>query len=213
MRGLSSMSKFDFDDMLGYSALLFFTFGAWGPLGGPILAIIGRILDVSFLCWVGGIWFICGVIFLVIFLIIENSQSKAYEEEKKKKQQEQERQERERKKQEKEATARAWNIPQCKIDAPKGDPEAQYLLGRAFLESIGVQYDEAEGLYWLEQAAKQGHKEAYKYLHNMRKAERDRAATAAIQTQMIRDIHEEFEAKRRNEKLADDIARKIRKGY
>ncbi len=95
-------------------------------------------------------------------------------------------------KQEKEATARAWNIPQCKIDAPK---------------------DEAEGLYWLEQAAKQGHKEAYKYLHNMRKAERDRATTAAIQTQIIRDIHEEFEAKHRNEKLADDIARKIRKGY
>ena len=67
---------------------------------------------------------------------------------------------------EKEALAQSWNIPQCKIDAPKGSTEAQYLLGRAYLESIGVQHDEAEGLYWLEQAAAQGHKEAYKYLHN-----------------------------------------------
>ena len=135
---------------------------------------------------------------------------------------ERERLEQERRK--KEVLASAWDIPQCKIDAPKGNPEAQYLLGRAYLESIGVQYDEAEGLYWLEQAAAQGHKEAYKYIHNRQSGMAAARAQYAMDMQMRRDFEQKFEARQREErlanearerdrKLADDIARKIRKGY
>ncbi|KAG0249940.1 hypothetical protein DFQ27_009696 [Actinomortierella ambigua] len=51
-------------------------------------------------------------------------------------------------------------VDQLLDDAKGGDAEAQYKLGRKYLQALGVEPDFEEGTRWSEQAADQGHAEA-----------------------------------------------------
>jgi len=55
---------------------------------------------------------------------------------------------------------RAENFEVWKRAAEKGIPEGQILLGRCYLEGIGVHKDEAVGASWIRKAAEKGHVEA-----------------------------------------------------
>jgi TPR repeat protein len=52
-------------------------------------------------------------------------------------------------------------------EAEQGDPGAQYLLGLCYYYGEGVTKNEAEGIKWIHQAAKQGYAEAIEALQEM----------------------------------------------
>ena len=49
--------------------------------------------------------------------------------------------------------------------AEKGDPKPQYLTGMIYYRGEGVNKDESEGLYWINQAAQQGYEDAINFLN------------------------------------------------
>jgi TPR repeat protein len=52
------------------------------------------------------------------------------------------------------------NIPDLQARASQGDAQAQYALGRAFVDGNGVTRDFKQAANWLQMAAQQGHPEA-----------------------------------------------------
>ena len=175
--------------------------------------------------------------------VIDTPEEKAHREQREReervKQEKLEREERE--KQEKLDQAKREQWEKIKSGAESGDPAAQYEAGCACLDgcfwgtspitrsatSYAISRNEAEGMYWLEQAAKQGHKEAYMKLYNIRKSE-ERAQEARQEARLAEDRAERaaMEALRRQEqdfrdawrsaeedRKTDEFLRRIRKGY
>ncbi len=104
--------------------------------------------------------------------------------------------------------------------ANEGDPEAQFKLGVKMIgfpeDSYGIPHDEAEGMYWIEQAAGQGHKEAYKFLYNRRKQEKadeDKKQYERDLRQIQMELQRQFEMEVLADRTTDELAKKIRKGY
>jgi uncharacterized protein len=51
-------------------------------------------------------------------------------------------------------------LPALLQQARKGDPEAQWEVGRAYLSGVGLKHDRGQGMLWLRKAAAQGHEKA-----------------------------------------------------
>ena len=51
-------------------------------------------------------------------------------------------------------------VEALRLDAKQGDAEAQYQLGTAYLDGLGVEMDASEALSWLQLSADQGHRQA-----------------------------------------------------
>lgn len=51
-----------------------------------------------------------------------------------------------------------------KPQAKNGDPSAQYLLGRLYMNGKGVEQDYSQASYWFQQSAMQGFAPAQRYL-------------------------------------------------
>ena len=81
-------------------------------------------------------------------------------------------------------------ISSIKAKAEAGDPDAQFQLGVAYMCGVNVTLDEAEGMYWLKQAAAQGHKEADKAIYNLQQAKAKAQREQLAFEQWFRD--EEF---------------------
>ena len=184
--------------MSSFKRLLNFLLAA-GLGCGLILIIAGLMRNNGFLLMGGVIWFVISV----SKFIPKSKRPETNEERKKRLQLEREEQERVRK----EAVIKSWNIPQQVIEAQQGNAQAQYLLGRAYLEGIGVEQDPEKGLYWLEQASEQGHQETYKYLKYL-----DTRQDKIINEDLIQSLREII-AKKRNRELADIIANKINENH
>ena len=184
--------------MFYFKRLLNFLLAA-GLACGLILSITGLLRNNGFMLLGGVIWFALSV----TRFIPKSEKPETSEERKKRLQLEREEQERVRK----EAVVKAWNIPKQVIEAQQGNAQAQYLLGRAYLEGIGVEQDPEKGLYWLEQASEQGHQETYKYLKYL-----DTRQDKIIDENLIQSLREII-AKKRNRDLAEIIANKINENH
>ncbi|MBQ6773666.1 MAG: SEL1-like repeat protein [Synergistaceae bacterium] len=170
-----------------------------GLVCGLALITAGLLRNNGFLLMGGVLWFIISV----SRFIPKPKRPESGEERKKRIHLEREEQERLRK----EAVIKSWDIPKQVIAAQQGDAQAQYLLGRAYLEGIGVEQDPQKGLYWLEQASEQGHQETYKYLKYL-----DTRQDKIINENLIQSLREII-AKKRNRELADIIANKINESH
>ena len=51
--------------------------------------------------------------------------------------------------------------------ADQGHAEAQFYIGIAYIDGEGVDVDNVEGLKWMKLSAKNGHKDAIKYLKSI----------------------------------------------
>lgn len=58
--------------------------------------------------------------------------------------------------------AASWYFKAAKL----GNPDAQYSLGLMFMAGKGLEKSEKEASYWMQQAAKNGHKDAKNYISN-----------------------------------------------